>query len=1576
MNKRKPVDQFNLIEKEYRNYIKSTFTLNDEKFNDAFEKELNNVEIAKGPYLNKMLPFVPGKSIRQLVEEEKLNKEFFKLNKIDFNRPLYQHQIDSLNKIAEGRSIVVTTGTGSGKTESFLYPIINHILNDSEIDKPGVRAVFLFPMNALVNDQMKRIREILCNYPKIKFGRYVGDTEDNINPDAERKRLKRIYGYDIPSNELVTREEIRSNQPHLLFTNYSMLEYLLLRPKDNSILCEDNTTKWQFIVLDEAHTYSGALGIEVGMLLRRLQERICRKPQFILTSATLGEQNKDEEDIVNFAQNLTGASYSKEDIIFSKRKQLPESGIYRVDGKDYSNIKDILVDYNNDKDNKTKYFDKIKNITKKYTNDENNTIVDLLHNLLIKDGNTLLLNKILDSKPLTFDEVYKYFKIFKMSENNFSDLVYIISFVFSEKKELFDIKYHSFVRTIDGCFVTLNNDRKISLKRCLKINEFYAFEIGKCKKCDEVFIIGKIERNKLRQNSDIDIYENETNEQSPVDYFIFDENVEEFDNEYLEMHKLCVKCGNIYDADETHPSDCFCGSEHLKTIYRVKKDKNESKNQINALYNNNITYCPCCRKSNNTGIVSSFYLGKDATTSVLTQILLKAIDIVDDQHEEIDEQLFDDNPFLVEEERKNNKDYVKQLIQFSDGRQQASFAAIFSDYNHERFLRKKLLYDACKDSESPLSFSRLKSLLENQIENYNLFQNKYSEEANGSSKNAWITILNELLNIDGNNSAEGLGLFAFKLDLSKIEQGKKYINNIFEKNGICDYTLKIEEFLDILSVITNIFRNTPAIEYNDSELSIEDKKEEFSYRMYDNYIMLQKEKHQIIKNFAGKVITNNVRSLLPVNIGQSNKIINYVMACTGYELEKAKRFIWICFNDILKTTKIIEECNAIDCYKINANKYKLFGEKQLKWYRCKKCKSVTIYNCRNICPSCSESSLELCDPNEIFEGNYYRNEYKNKKVEKLVFKEHTGQLTAEQGLKIQRDFIDKKVNVLSCSTTFEMGVDIGSLETVFMRNVPPSPANYVQRAGRAGRGKDSSAFVITFCGVSSHDYYYFSTPEKMISGKIKPPMFKMDNKKIVIRHIMDTALSFYLRLFENDFSNIGSFMNNYYNFENYLKSKPSELNYFINSFIKDTELIEYRNFGWLDEVIGENGIIKKYYDHFISEKKELEKLSLYEIKEGNDKIAAYYDGEIAKMEKMEFIKAMANYNIIPKYGFPVDTINLKTPTQQDKVDLSRDLQIAISEYAPDCEVVADGKKYTSRYIIIPRNKEITKYYYLKCKSCGKTIYNIDKSKLLLCDVCFAELKLEENRPKCFICPTYGFKADFKTVTSKTIKPKKSYSNEIEYLGKGINEFTFDFKDYIKVYSNKNDELLVLNTNPFFMCDKCGYTIMDKDNKGTLRKKLQEEGHSDGIKKCENTHLREISLGYYFKTDVIKIEFKKHLQFHEALSFLYAFLDGISFTFSIERKDIDGVVALEKNSTYSVVVFDAVPGGAGYVKNLMNEKNLALVLNDTLKNISSCTCDVETSCYNCLRNYKNQRHHRFLKRSSAMKVINDILCHNK
>ena len=104
-----------------------------------------------------------------------------------------------------------------------------------------------------------------------------------------------------------------------------------------------------------------------------------------------------------------------------------------------------------------------------------------------------------------------------------------------------------------------------------------------------------------------------------------------------------------------------------------------------------------------------------------------------------------------------------------------------------------------------------------------------------------------------------------------------------------------------------------------------------------------------------------------------------------------------------------------------------------------------------------------------------------------------------------------------------MGIDIGNLETVFMRNVPPSPANYVQRAGRAGRRKDSAAYILTYCGTGSHDYTYFCSPEKMISGVIKPPYFNVVNHKIIVRHLMATCLGFFFRLHPDYFSSIDEY---------------------------------------------------------------------------------------------------------------------------------------------------------------------------------------------------------------------------------------------------------------------------------------------------------------------------------------------------------------------------------------------------------------------------------------------------------------------
>lgn len=224
-------------------------------------------------------PYAPGKSPAQLIDEGVLSPNFSRLDAaLPKDRPLYQHQEDALRKIASGRNLIVSTGTGSGKTESFLIPIFDQLLRQQQAGElnPGVRALLLYPMNALANDQEKRLRELLADTPEITFGRYTGDTKQT-REEAE-KYFKLINGRNATPlpNELISRDEMQENPPHILLTNYAMLEYLLLRPADNAFFDDAYSNNWKFLVLDEAHVYAGAQGTEVGMLMRRLKDRVQR----------------------------------------------------------------------------------------------------------------------------------------------------------------------------------------------------------------------------------------------------------------------------------------------------------------------------------------------------------------------------------------------------------------------------------------------------------------------------------------------------------------------------------------------------------------------------------------------------------------------------------------------------------------------------------------------------------------------------------------------------------------------------------------------------------------------------------------------------------------------------------------------------------------------------------------------------------------------------------------------------------------------------------------------------------------------------------------------------------------------------------------------------------------------------------------------------------------------------------------------------------------------------------------------------------------------------------------------------
>jgi ATP-dependent helicase YprA (DUF1998 family) len=366
------------LKNKLRDYIISQY-LGD---NQLLLNEFNKISDAEGIlYRKPYIEMTPSYSkTKNGFDDLKLPENIIEILKKLANNNLgvyetpYEHQTKALEEYYKNKDLIITTGTGSGKTECFLWPTITDIINEA-IKKPdcwkeqGIRVLMLYPMNALVTDQISRLRHMIgdesgkfknllneltsnkeIRYPK--FGMYTGRTPYPGNKkDKNDKRLAKTlqkgllnkneeiisklkeigkypakYDLDLFVNglqnnqhithqldsELITRQEMQQLCPDILITNYSMLEYMLLRPIENSIWSK--TKKWLEkekdnklkIVIDEAHMYRGAAGGEVALLIHRLLDRIGisrKKAQFILTSASIPE-NKDDE-IIKFANSLT-----------------------------------------------------------------------------------------------------------------------------------------------------------------------------------------------------------------------------------------------------------------------------------------------------------------------------------------------------------------------------------------------------------------------------------------------------------------------------------------------------------------------------------------------------------------------------------------------------------------------------------------------------------------------------------------------------------------------------------------------------------------------------------------------------------------------------------------------------------------------------------------------------------------------------------------------------------------------------------------------------------------------------------------------------------------------------------------------------------------------------------------------------------------------------------------------------------------------------------------------------------------------------------------------------------------------
>lgn len=343
-------------------------------------------------------------------------------------------------------------------------------------------------------------------------------------------------------------------------------------------------------------------------------------------------------------------------------------------------------------------------------------------------------------------------------------------------------------------------------------------------------------------------------------------------------------------------------------------------------------------------------------------------------------------------------------------------------------------------------------------------------------------------------------------------------------------------------------------------------------------------------------------------------------------------------------------------------------------------------------------------------------------------------------------------------------------------------------------------------------------------------------------------------------------------------------------------------------------------------------------------------------------------------SFSAAFLDSKEGIMDNSYDLSRDLKIAISEYAPDSEIIVDGKKYTSKYISLPKTGEYPRNYFCTCPNCKKINVSVSTRTGNECKYCGEPLGAVVQ--EFYIEPINGFKTGI-TKESTRAKPKRSYAGEVSYLGGGIkDENIVSLSNAITIETSINDELLVMNKSSFNMCPICGYSDIVKGKVITPTSLKKHKNYRQFDCSCEE--LTQVRLGHRFQTDVARFTIPMLGSFTKedyaiALSFMYAFLEGISIGLGIERNDIDGVLELNlEQHSYDILIYDNVPGGAGHVKRLVEKNAVITSLNTAYVKVSQQCCDENTSCYNCLRNYYNQTNHSKLKRKYARDFIESLL----
>ncbi len=1635
-------------------YLTTTFNFQDVAVEDALLEFLQDPQggLFKGPYLHLRLPF------RKIAPETPVP--------LDIRPPFlpYVHQQRAFERLTTQAShapqpTIITTGTGSGKTECFLYPILDYCYTHR--GQPGIKAIILYPMNALAADQSARLAKILWNDERLRgqvtAGMYVG---------GEAKQLHRTLGPDYLIDD---RETLRKHPPDILLTNYKMLDFLLLRPDDKTLWAENEPDTLRYLVLDELHTYDGAQGSDVACLIRRLKARL-NSPAGVFcpvgTSATVASESGDTlAELTRFAGQVFGVPFEADSVIGEDRLSLGEF-LPHAPSLD-ALPSDIAASQEQPGE---KYADYINRQSRLWFGTELDSFQlsdalrdhSFLRALLSSAQGEIMLGDDLVERAGRWETAFAARSLDerRMLLQSFLALISHAKLPGQDPEPFLTCQVQLWVREMSRLMRQVAAVPRFFWRDDVPLqSERRGLPAYFCRDCGHTGWMTLLREGDTVLTDDhkkiyAAYFDNSKNIRYvyPVDLTCLRQTAGFHDLSGLSVDRVCPKCLTVSLQD--HCEACSQDTLPVKIYHEVSAPRG-------AQQPRDLQRCPMCGTDGALSIVGS----QAASLSSVAISHLYTSPLNDD----------------------------KKLLAFTDSVQDASHRAAFFGARTYRF-NLRTAFQATLVDDMPILLNEFTDRV------LSHWRNEWKSLPNGDQRLVAAFMppdLREMVSyrqfIDNPPGPPPLDLESDLRTRLSWEVVMEYglnarLGRSLEKVGSSTAFLDPQHLQVVLAKLTVTLPEEIGLLKTVSPDAIR----HFVVGLLERTRTRGGMAHPMLKRYAQEqgnwyMLTKKMQPLLspfhkrsprfPKFLTDSAERDVFDLFVTGgtrrtWYVDWAQRTLSrsLGVQDINELYRIVvrqlADQGILRRYlKGNATAYGLepgvlLVTRQTEGVRCTVCGHEQTVTHQTLADWLDRPCLNYqCAGHYALDTrstqHYYRAVYQRGQVERIFPHEHTGLLDRKVREDVERQFKSQDradaTNLLTATSTLELGIDVGDLSATMACSVPPATANYLQRIGRAGR-KTGNSIILTLANAQPHDLYFFEEPLEMMAGAIVPPGCFLDAPDMLKRQFlafcMDTwtATDPKAALLPHDVQKMlanykrGGFPENLLAF--YERHKAELIERFLGMFgavrRAPNAVVSPINQARLREFAVGDDLPRRVRDAIADVEAEREDLraARRSFKERRDKVEAdpaqYQNpqdeiarlgremnllvGMIQELEIKYILNFFTDAGLLPNYAFPETGVKFKAiitglddrradGKQYEIREYLRAASLAIRELAPFNSFYAEGRKLTVDHIeAAGREKAVERWqfcdqcshmelvqasaYSSACPACGSPIWSdrgqqhdmvrfrqasawADHHESLVGDDADERERESYQMGRFFdiLCVAQPSSAAY-------ILPALPFG--IEYLDEvTLREINFGLSDTPgKKVCIADDEY---SEDGFQVCQDCGVVgHSHQDATGSNAPKhtrncfSRASGHQPG---WQNVYLyREVTseaLRILLPVSTTLVE--------EKLATFEACLDlGLRRWFRGDPEHLQILPhtepSLDGTRRRFLVIYDTVPGGTSYLKELAKPETFFQVLRLALDSLTSCRCRLteKQACYRCLYSYRTQRDLKLISRQLGIEMLSEIL----